>query len=33
MPETLATIVHQLLQKDPARRPQDAATVERMLKW
>jgi serine/threonine-protein kinase len=33
VPETLATIVHQLLQKDPARRPQDAATEERMLKW
>ena len=31
VPETLATIVHQLLQKDPARRPPDAATVQRML--
>jgi serine/threonine protein kinase len=31
VPEALATIVHQLLQKDPTRRPQDATTVERML--
>jgi eukaryotic-like serine/threonine-protein kinase len=31
VPESLARIVHELLEKNPGRRPRDAATVERQL--